>query len=108
LRERRAMNLPNLVPPLRPPGPPRRPPGLLSDINWRGIAVLVLLAILFFVLWTVIRELAGVGGGFGAVVMGWFRDASINPEDRAGFTSFLRLLLIAGFIAVLILILGRK
>jgi hypothetical protein len=87
----------------------KKPSGIsLADINWRGIAVFVLLSILFLVAWTVIREIAGVGSGFGAAVMGWFREASINPEQRAGFTSFLKLLLTAGFIGLLIFILGRK
>jgi len=93
------MNLPNLLPPAQNQGPPIRPSGFrFSDINWRGVAVLVLIIVLGLVAWTVIRELGGIGSGFGATVLGWFREASINPEHRSGFTSFLYLVLIAGLI----------
>jgi hypothetical protein len=72
------------------------------------VAALVLLVIVVLVLWTVIRELGGVGSGFGAAVMGWFREASINPENRRGFTSFLYLVLIGGAISVVLKMMRPK
>ena len=74
----------------------------LSDINWRGVAVVVAIILVCLVGYIVIRDLSGLGSGFGATVMEWYREGSINPENRKGFTSFLCLLFVAGFIYLIL------
>ena len=103
-------SMPPQLPPLgQGPVSPRKSSGFrFSDINWRGIAILVLFVVLDLLLWTVIREISGLGGSFGAAVMGWFREASINPENREGFTSFLYLVLVAGAIFLFLKMTGPK
>ena len=80
----------------------------LSDINWRGIIILIVLVFVFLVAWIVIQELSGLGGDFGSVVMGWLKGASINPENRQGFTRLLKLILTGGFFGLLLFILNKK
>ena len=69
----------------------------LDEINWGRILFLILLVVIAWVCWTIIQGLSGMGSSFGAIVMEWFRDASINPENKRAFANFLRLVLLAGF-----------
>ena len=90
-------------------GPQKRPPGFkLSDINWRGVAIIIALILGCVTAWIVIRDLSNIGGGFASVVTQWVKGASINPEDERGFTSFLKLLLTAGFIGSLLIFFRKK
>jgi hypothetical protein len=77
---------------------------ILSSIALRVFIILLTL----FIAWTIIQEISGVGGWFGGNVMDWFNEASINPKDEKGFTYFLRLLLTAGFIGIVITFLKNK
>ena len=87
----------------------KRPSKLrLSDINWRNVGIFIVLILLFPIAWAVIGGISGLGSGFGSIVMSWFRDASINPENRRGFEYFLRLLMTAGFIGLLLAFLKRR
>lgn len=87
----------------------KKPSGIsLSDINWRGVAVLIVVILLCLVAWILIRDISQLGGDFGSTVMGWLDRARLNPTDKQGFVNFLRLLLTVGFLGILISILSRK
>lgn len=87
----------------------KKPSGFqLSDINWRGIVILIVFVFVFLIGWIIIQELSGLGSNFGSDVMGWLRDASINPENRQGFTKLLKLCFTGGFFVFLLFILSRK
>ena len=80
----------------------------LEDINLKGIAIAILLIVVIWLGWSIIQGLSNVGSGFGSTVMYWLRRASINPDNRQGFTFFLKLLLSASFIGTILLILRKK
>ena len=74
----------------------------LNNLNFIGIMILVFVLFLVFVAVAVIRDLAGLGSWFGAMVVDWFESASIDPSNKRGFTNFLVLLLTGGFIGLLL------
>ena len=79
---------------------------ILSDIvkhlNIGGIVAIILFGFVMLIAIAVIRDLSGWGSGFGFSVMHWFEVASINPQNKRGFACFLKLLMTAGFIGLLI------
>ena len=97
------------VPENQEPDHQHKPPAFrLSDLNGRGIAVIIVAALVCLIGWAIIKDLSNLGSNFGSAVMSWFRDGSINPENRRGFTFFLRLLFTAGFIWLLLSFSKRK
>ena len=80
----------------------------LSDINFGGIFLIIFLILLGCIVWIVISELSELGGNLGTTVKSWLDRASIYLWDRRGLTNFLKLLLTAGFIGILLIIFGRK
>ena len=77
---------------------------MLSSVVLRlvGVGLLVTIA------WTIISGLSGFGSGFGSTAMNWLNSASINPANKREFSNFLRLLLTAGFIGLLIFLLKKR
>jgi hypothetical protein len=73
-----------------------------ENLNFFGIMILVFVLFLVFVAVAVIRDLAGLGSWFGAMVIDWFKAATIDPGNKRGFANFLILLLTAGFIWLLL------
>ena len=101
-------NIPNNFPPPQNQGLQEEKKTLLAEIL-SSIALRVFIIVLFlFIAWTIIQGISGVGGWFGSNVMDWVNEASINPKDERGFTYFLRLLLTAGFIGIVITFLRNK
>ena len=89
--------------------PDKRPsPSQFPEINLKGIAVVIFSILLIWIVWTVIQGLSDIGSEFGSAVMYWQRRASINPDNKQGFTFFLKLLLVAGFIGTVLWILRKK
>jgi hypothetical protein len=87
----------------------KKPSGIkLSDINWRGVAGLILVVLVGAIAFSVIKGLSEMGSGFGGTVMEWLNIASINPKDKQGFRAFLCLVLVAGFICLILHITKRK
>lgn len=77
---------------------------ILSSIALR----LIFAGLVVFIAWIGIAEIGDVGGWFGSNVMDWVNEATINPKDERGFTYFLRLLLTAGFIGLVLAFLKKK
>jgi Na+-transporting NADH:ubiquinone oxidoreductase subunit NqrD len=80
----------------------------LKNVNLIGIMSLIFVLFVLFVAVAVIRDLSGLGSWFGSTVVGWFREATIDPSNRQGFARFLILALTACFIGLLVFFLGRK
>ena len=77
---------------------------MLSSVALRLIGILLLVTIA----WIIISGLSGLGSDFGSTAMNWLNSASINPENKREFTNFLRLLLTAGFIGLLIFLFKKR
>jgi len=74
----------------------------IIDINVKGILITMGVIAGCLIAWVVIRDLSGLGSGFGFSVVNWVSEASIDPDNQRGFASFLRLLLIAGGVGFLL------
>jgi hypothetical protein len=81
----------------------------IQDFRWaRIIGITVLLFFVTIVAWIVVSD----GGKFMASVFAnltsWFDQATIDPHDSKGFTSFIKLTLTAGFIALILYFICKK
>ena len=101
-------NIPNQFPPPQGQGLQEKKKTLLAEILSSVALHLILVGLVVFIAWIIIAGIGDVGGWFGSNVMDWFNEASINPKDERGFTYFLRLLLTAGFIGLVITFLRKK
>lgn len=86
----------------------QKKPSWFSEINAGGIILIVVVIVLCVIAWIMIRDLSMLGGSFGSVVTQWIDRASIDPQNQRGFVSFLKLLLTAGFIAILLIIFRKR
>ena len=78
-----------------------------SELNWPGILAFIMLVFVILIASIIIKDLSGIGSNLGAIIMGWWKGASIIP-GRSGFEKFLSLLLTTGFIGGLLYMLLRK
>lgn len=101
-------NTPNQSPPPQNQGLQEEKKTLSAEILSSIALRVFIIVLILFIAWTIIQGISGVGGWFGSNVMDWFNEASINPKDEKGFTYFLRLLLTAGFIGIVLTFLRRK
>jgi hypothetical protein len=81
----------------------------LGDFRWpRIIGVMILMMLIGVVAWVLISD----GGKFLASIFEnlivWFDQATIDPHDSKGFTSFIKLTLTAGFIALILYFISKK
>ena len=81
------------------------PQMLLKGTLWGGAILAALLVC--GIAWNVITDLSGYGSNIGFNITNWFRDASINPSNKKGFTNFLKLILTLGGIGILLKFLKR-
>jgi hypothetical protein len=95
---------PNEFPVRNDQGVKRKSPVSLAEIRWPFVIGIVLLIVVVLIAAIVINDLSTAGSGLGSMAVGWFKGASINPADKAGFTRFLRLVLTGGFICLLLII----
>ena len=86
----------------------KSPRFIWPDPNWKIIASFILIVLVCWIGWIIINGLSELGGGFGSTVMDWFKDPTIIPRDKKGFTSFLRIVLTAAFIGILLILSKRK
>ena len=86
----------------------KSPRFIWPDPNWKLISGFILIILVCWIGWSIIQGLSELGGGFGSTVMDWFKDPSIFPSDKKGFTSFLRIILTTAFIGILLIISKRK
>jgi len=87
---------------------PQKPKPVIIEALPQIIFGLVVVAILCLIVWTIIREISGLGSAFSSTIMSWFKSASINPENKKEFTNFLKLLLTGGFIGFLLAFVRKK
>ena len=96
-------NIPNTFPPPNNQGPqPKEPKPWWVKAQPQVLLRGALTVLAVFIVWTVIRELSGLGSTLGSTMIEWFDRASISPENEREFTNFLKLVLTAGFIALLL------
>ena len=81
----------------------------VSDFRWpRIIGFSIVLILVGYIGWIVISD----GGAFisklATHVTDLFDRSTINPRDSRGFTSFVRLLLIAGFVSLVLYVFRKK
>ena len=105
---------PNQLPPPQLPGlsadqeqETKKPAFSFSELNWPGILVFILLVFVILIASIIIKDLSGIGSNLGAIIMGWWKKASIIP-GRSGFKKFLSLLLTTGFIGGLLYMFKNK
>ena len=101
-------NIPNNFPPPQNQGLQEEKKTLLAEILPSVVLRLIFAGLVVFIAWIGIAEIGDVGGWFGSNVMDWVNEATINPKDERGFTYFLRLLLTAGFIGLVLSFLKKK
>jgi hypothetical protein len=101
-------NIPNQFPPPQGQGLQEEKKSLLTEILSSVVLSLILVGLVVLIAWIIIAGISGVGGGLGSTVMDWVNQASINPENERGFTFFLRLLLTAGFIGLVVAFLKKN
>ena len=101
-------NIPNNFPPPQDQELQEEKKSLLAEILPSVVLRLILVALVVLFGWIMIAGIGDLGGWFGSNVMDWVNEASINPKDERGFTYFLRLLLTAGFIGIVITFLRNK
>ena len=81
----------------------------ISDFLWpRIIGIIVLILLIGIVAWVFISDGGKFVAGIVAHVTEWFDQSTIDPHDRKGFTSFVRLILTAAFIALVLYFLSKK
>jgi len=79
-----------------------KPKGAFADVAPTFFFRLALVFVVLLIGWNLLSEVAGLGGGLGETIMGWFESPSIDPRDRSGFESLLKLLLCAVGLSFLI------
>lgn len=101
-------NIPNNFQQSNQEGFQQKPKPLIIEAFPQIIIRLTVVAILCFIVWTIIREISGLGSAFSSNIMNWVKHASINPENKKEFTNFLKLLLTGGFIGLLLAFVRKK
>ena len=81
----------------------------ILDFRWaRMIGVTVLLFCVAIVAWIIISSGGKFMAGVIAILTLWFDQATIDPHDSRGFTSFIKLTLTAGCIALILYFISKK
>jgi len=80
----------------------------LTEINARGITLIILVIVVCVIAWIIIRDLSILGGSFGSVVTNWIKEASIDPQNVKGFICFLKLLLTGGLIVIFLIFFKKR
>jgi type III secretory pathway component EscU len=101
-------NIPNDFQQSNQEGFQQKPKPVIIEALPQIIIRLIVVAILCIIVWTIIREISGLGSAFSSNIMSWFKSASINPENKKEFTNFLKLLLTGGFIGFLLNLIRKK
>ena len=86
----------------------KSPRFIWPDGNWKRIAVVVFIILVCWIGWSIIQGLSEMGGNFFSTVMDWFKEPTIIPGNKKGFTSFLKIVLTAAFIGILLIISKRN
>ena len=100
-------NIPNQFPPPQGPELQEKKKSMFAEILLSVVLHLILVGLVVFVAWIIIAGISGVGGELGSNIMNWVNQASINPEDKRGFTFLLRLVLTTGFIGLVVAFLSK-
>ena len=81
----------------------------ISDFRWpRIIGFSIVLILVGFIGWIVISDGGVLISKLAIHITDLFDRSTIDPRNSKGFTSFVRLLLIAGFVALILYVFRKK